>query len=280
MIRQMSWREVDEHRRDRADLDHRRVAGDRRVVHVQPEQLSEIGQVGGAGDRQELGQPLDHTEHHGVAVVHVGAAYEVVRAASRCPAGCGRAATVCLMQQRSLGRSGLSVSRLGLGMMTWGSETDEHEAREQLTAFLDAGGTLLDTAHTYAGGRVRGAARQVARRGGPARRGGRRDQGRRRHAPRCAGDGHLSRLPAELPRPVAATAGRRPRGPLAGARLVRQGADRGDPLGAGHRGARPAGRRTSASRTSPAGGPRRPRPGSAPCRAGHRWSRPRWSTRC
>jgi aryl-alcohol dehydrogenase-like predicted oxidoreductase len=59
---------------------------------------------------------------------------------------------VCLVQHRSLGRSGLTVSRLGLGLMTWGNQTDEHEAREQLTAFLDAGGTLLDTAHTYAGG--------------------------------------------------------------------------------------------------------------------------------
>jgi aryl-alcohol dehydrogenase-like predicted oxidoreductase len=36
--------------------------------------------------------------------------------------------------------------------MTWGNQTDEHEAREQLTAFVEAGGTLLDTAHTYAGG--------------------------------------------------------------------------------------------------------------------------------
>lgn len=56
------------------------------------------------------------------------------------------------MQHRSLGRSGLSVSRLGLGLMTWGNQTDEHEAREQLTAFVGAGGTLLDTAYTYAGG--------------------------------------------------------------------------------------------------------------------------------
>src|SRR4051812_37380050 len=56
------------------------------------------------------------------------------------------------MQHRSLGRSGLAVSRLGLGLMTWGNQTDEHEAREQLAAFVEAGGTLLDTAHTYAGG--------------------------------------------------------------------------------------------------------------------------------
>lgn len=56
------------------------------------------------------------------------------------------------MQQRLVGSTGLRVSRLGLGLMTWGTVTDEHEAREQLTAFLDAGGTLLDTAHVYGGG--------------------------------------------------------------------------------------------------------------------------------
>ncbi|MCW2711472.1 MAG: yhdN 2, partial [Marmoricola sp.] len=31
------------------------------------------------------------------------------------------------MQQRFLGSTGLSVSRLGLGTMTWGRDTDEHE---------------------------------------------------------------------------------------------------------------------------------------------------------
>ena len=56
------------------------------------------------------------------------------------------------MQQRSVGSTGLKVSQLGLGLMTWGSVTDEHEAREQLSAFLDAGGTFVDTAHVYGGG--------------------------------------------------------------------------------------------------------------------------------
>ena len=56
------------------------------------------------------------------------------------------------MQQRRVGDTGLTVSRLGLGTMTWGRDTDEHEAREQLVAFCDAGGTLLDTAHSYADG--------------------------------------------------------------------------------------------------------------------------------
>jgi aryl-alcohol dehydrogenase-like predicted oxidoreductase len=56
------------------------------------------------------------------------------------------------MEQRHLGRTGLRVSRLGLGTMTWGRDTDEHDAAEQLKAFLDAGGTLLDTADVYADG--------------------------------------------------------------------------------------------------------------------------------
>ena len=56
------------------------------------------------------------------------------------------------MQQRYLGHSGLAVSRLGLGTMSWGRDTDEHEAREQLAAFVAAGGTLIDTAAAYGDG--------------------------------------------------------------------------------------------------------------------------------
>ena len=56
------------------------------------------------------------------------------------------------MEQRYLGRSGLRVSRVGLGTMTWGRDTDEHEAADQLRSFVDAGGTLLDTAASYADG--------------------------------------------------------------------------------------------------------------------------------
>nr|WP_245951312.1 aldo/keto reductase [Phytoactinopolyspora halophila] len=55
---------------------------------------------------------------------------------------------------RRVGRSGLAVSRLGLGTMTWGRDTDEHEAREQLDAFVDSGGTLIDTAASYSQGRA------------------------------------------------------------------------------------------------------------------------------
>src|SRR5699024_6447974 len=50
------------------------------------------------------------------------------------------------------GRTGLHVSSVGLGTMTWGRDTDEHEAAEQLTLFLDSGGTLIDTAASYGDG--------------------------------------------------------------------------------------------------------------------------------
>jgi aryl-alcohol dehydrogenase-like predicted oxidoreductase len=56
------------------------------------------------------------------------------------------------MELRPLGRSGLLVSRLALGTMTWGRDTDEHEARDQLLAFVEVGGTLVDTADVYADG--------------------------------------------------------------------------------------------------------------------------------
>ncbi|WP_433868529.1 aldo/keto reductase [Saccharopolyspora sp. CA-218241] len=56
------------------------------------------------------------------------------------------------MEHRQLGRSGLRVSRLALGTMTWGQDTDAEHAAEQLTAFHDAGGTLVDTADVYQDG--------------------------------------------------------------------------------------------------------------------------------
>ena len=56
------------------------------------------------------------------------------------------------MEKRRAGKSGLSLSRLGLGTMTWGRDTDEHEAADQCRAYLDAGGNFLDTAALYGDG--------------------------------------------------------------------------------------------------------------------------------
>ncbi|MEV0248681.1 aldo/keto reductase [Nocardia sp. NPDC050712] len=56
------------------------------------------------------------------------------------------------MEQRTVGRSGLRVSRIGLATHTWGARTDAESAAAQLVAFTEAGGTLVDTSPAYAGG--------------------------------------------------------------------------------------------------------------------------------
>ena len=56
------------------------------------------------------------------------------------------------MELRRAGRTGLDISRLGLGTMTWGRDTDEHEAADQCRAYIEAGGNFLDTAATYGDG--------------------------------------------------------------------------------------------------------------------------------
>jgi len=56
------------------------------------------------------------------------------------------------VEKRPVGVSGLHVSRLGLGTMTWGRDTDEQEAADQLRLFLDAGGNFIDTAAIYGDG--------------------------------------------------------------------------------------------------------------------------------
>jgi aryl-alcohol dehydrogenase-like predicted oxidoreductase len=56
------------------------------------------------------------------------------------------------VQRRRVGGSGLLVSRIGLGTMTWGEDTDADGAGEQLLAFVDAGGTLVETADVYGDG--------------------------------------------------------------------------------------------------------------------------------
>lgn len=61
------------------------------------------------------------------------------------------------MRYRTLGWSGLVVSELALGTMLFGEDsprsTGPEEARRIVDAFLEAGGTHIDTADVYAGGR-------------------------------------------------------------------------------------------------------------------------------
>ncbi|UXM89872.1 aldo/keto reductase [Paenarthrobacter sp. JL.01a] len=58
------------------------------------------------------------------------------------------------MQQRYVGNSGFRVSSMSLGTMSWAQETDEQDAAELLHGFVAAGGTVVDTAASYAQGRA------------------------------------------------------------------------------------------------------------------------------
>ena len=60
------------------------------------------------------------------------------------------------MRYRTLGRTGLRVSRLFLGAMTFGEQGGvgalPEECRRMLDAYADAGGNVVDTAINYRGG--------------------------------------------------------------------------------------------------------------------------------
>ena len=56
------------------------------------------------------------------------------------------------MDRRAVGESGLQVSRLGLGTLTWGRDIPPSQARALLNRFAEAGGTLVDTAAAYGNG--------------------------------------------------------------------------------------------------------------------------------
>ena len=56
------------------------------------------------------------------------------------------------MEYRFLGNSGLKVSELGLGAMTFGRETSEQDSHRLLDHFVEAGGNFVDTADIYSVG--------------------------------------------------------------------------------------------------------------------------------
>ena len=53
------------------------------------------------------------------------------------------------MKRRPLGATGLQVSVVGLGTMTWGEQNTEREAHEQLDAAVAAGVNFIDAAEMY-----------------------------------------------------------------------------------------------------------------------------------
>lgn len=56
------------------------------------------------------------------------------------------------METRQLGSSGPAVSRFACGAMTFGGDTDEATAHQMLDVYVEAGGTLIDTADNYGSG--------------------------------------------------------------------------------------------------------------------------------
>ncbi|MCP1659660.1 aldo/keto reductase [Neisseria perflava] len=53
------------------------------------------------------------------------------------------------MEQRTLGKSGIQVSKICLGTMTWGEQNSEAEAHEQLDFALANDVNFIDTAEMY-----------------------------------------------------------------------------------------------------------------------------------
>lgn len=56
------------------------------------------------------------------------------------------------MQYRYLGNTGINVSELCLGAMTFGRESDEDLSRRMMDTFVEAGGNFIDTADVYSRG--------------------------------------------------------------------------------------------------------------------------------
>ena len=56
------------------------------------------------------------------------------------------------MEYRKLGRTGLMVSELCLGAMTFGNEADEQTSKSVTDRFVEAGGNFVDTANVYSRG--------------------------------------------------------------------------------------------------------------------------------
>ena len=53
------------------------------------------------------------------------------------------------MKYKQLGKTGMRVSELCLGAMTFGRETEEDVSYQILDRFVDAGGNFIDTADVY-----------------------------------------------------------------------------------------------------------------------------------
>jgi len=69
--------------------------------------------------------------------------------------------SVCGMDYTHLGRSGVSVSRICLGTMNFGSFTDSADSHQIMSRALDDGINFFDTANTYGRPRAEGVTEQI-----------------------------------------------------------------------------------------------------------------------
>ena len=246
--------------------------------------------MGAARDRQELGEPLDDAKDDGLEEFpHGRESYGGHAGPSP-----GREAGGLISYGEPTARRhalwlpcrhGAAVGRLdrtqgvaaGSGNHDVGQDTDEHEARDQLVAFADRRDPRRHRRRLRRR-RLRGAARQPPRRRRRPRRGRARHQGRisaskngRRYD---VSRGHLlSTLDASLRVWASATS-------TCGRCIWSDDTPLEETLSALDLAVTSGRASYVGSRTTPAGRPRRPRPGSAPCPAGRCWPPPRWSTRC
>ena len=65
------------------------------------------------------------------------------------------------MKYTQLGRTGLKVSRLVLGTMNFGPQTDEADSHAIMDAALDAGINFFDTANVYGWGENKGRTEEI-----------------------------------------------------------------------------------------------------------------------
>ncbi len=90
------------------------------------------------------------------------------------------------MKYRLMGKSGLRVSELALGAMTFGTQdwgVEKDESRRVFDGFREAGGNFVDTANVYSRRPQRDLPGRVPRRGARAHRA--RDQVHRRRRARA-----------------------------------------------------------------------------------------------
>ena len=134
-----------------------------------------------------------------------------------------------LSNYRTLGRSGLGVSPLALGTMTFGTARwglDEAGSRAVFDAYVERGGNFVDTGRRLRGRRRRGDGRPLRGGTGPARPARAGDEVRLRHRRRPARGRERRQARPRSARRLAAPPADRSRRPLLGACVGRRHARR------------------------------------------------------